>query len=110
ELDDLGLGAALRSLCDEFLDRTRIATELSLTSLPRQLPGEVELNVYRIVQEALNNVERHSRASRVRVVLRRKGCSLIASIRDNGRGFDPTRPGKAPGMGLLDMRERTTLL
>jgi two-component system sensor histidine kinase UhpB len=110
ELDDLGLAAALRSLCREFRERTGITTALSLRLFARPLAAEVELNVYRIVQEALSNIERHSKASQVQVALTRKHGSLVGRICDNGRGYDLSRSGKSTGMGLLDIRERTALL
>src|SRR5262249_29779571 len=101
ELDDLGLAAALRRLCDEFVERTGIVVTLFASTIPRNLPGEMELSLYRIVQEALTNVERHARASEVDVSLSRHRALLTATIRDNGRGFDPSRPaarrGQSPG-------------
>jgi two-component system sensor kinase len=69
----------------------------------------VELNLYRILQEALGNIERHARAGEVAVRLSKEGAILRACIGDNGRGFDPQRPradGERLGMGLVDMRER----
>ena len=89
ELDDLGLAAALRSLCGEFSERTGVVIELATARLPQNVPGEIELNLYRIIQEALNNIEKHSRATDVTLRLAREGSFLRATIRDNGRGFDP---------------------
>jgi len=109
ELDDLGLVPAVRSLCNEFSDRTAVAVELSFGKLPKEIPDEVELNLYRVLQEALGNIERHASARTVAVNLQREGAFLRAAIRDDGRGFDPTFPSTRqarPGMGLVDMRER----
>jgi two-component system sensor histidine kinase UhpB len=111
ELDDLGLAAAVRSLCEDFRERTGLAVEVALTNLPATLPDELESNLYRVIQEALNNAEKHSRASRLDLRLAREGAQIHVMIRDNGRGFDPdqlqSRNGRAAGMGLVDMRERT---
>lgn len=114
ELDDLGLAPALRSLCSEFGERTGVAVDLSISRLPQTVPNDIELNLYRIIQEALGNIEKHSRATRVSLKLARELSQLRATIRDNGRGFDPLAPrgrkSKPPGMGLVDMRERAALL
>jgi two-component system sensor histidine kinase UhpB len=114
ELDDLGLAPALRSLCAEFGERTGVSVDLSITRLPQTVPDDIELNLYRIIQEALGNIEKHSRATRVSLRLAREASQLRAAIRDNGCGFDPLAPrgrkAKPPGMGLVDMRERAALL
>ena len=115
ELDDLGLAAALRSLCGEFSERTGVVIELATARLPQNVPGEIELNLYRIIQEALNNIEKHSRATDVTLRLAREGSFLRATIRDNGRGFDPLlthhRAGKKNhGMGLVDIKERAAFV
>lgn len=114
ELDDLGLAPALRSLCSEFSERTSMVVDFTTSRLPQALHDDIELNLYRIIQEALGNIEKHSDASRVSLRLAREGPQLRASIRDNGRGFDPLSPyskkSKPPGMGLVDMKERASLL
>jgi two-component system sensor histidine kinase UhpB len=114
ELDDLGLAPALRSLCSEFGERTGVSVDLSISRLPQAVPDDIELNLYRIIQEALGNIEKHSRATHVSLRLSRDASQLRAAIRDNGRGFDPLAPrarkAKPPGMGLVDMRERAALL
>jgi two-component system sensor histidine kinase UhpB len=114
ELDDLGLAAALRSLCDEFGTQTRIHVRLSMPGLAQPLPDELELNLYRIIQEGLTNVQRHADATEVSINVQRDGSIVHASIGDNGRGFNPetlrARRGTSAGMGLMDMRERIALL
>ena len=114
ELDDLGLAPAVRSLCSEFGERTGVAVDLAITKLPKTLPNDMELNLYRIIQEALGNIEKHSRASRVSLRLGREASQLRTVIRDNGRGFDPQAPhnkkSKPSGMGLVDMRERAAFV
>lgn len=114
ELDDLGLAPALRSLCSEFGERTGMAVNLTINRLPQAIPDDIELNLYRIIQEALGNIEKHSRATQVSLRLARQASKLCAAIADNGCGFDPLAPRsrrhKTGGMGLVDMRERAALL
>lgn len=113
ELDELGLFPALRSLCQEFADRTGIAAELFFPDKPLKFSAEAELNLYRIAQEALSNIEKHSKASKVTVRAEQQEDCFAVSIRDDGRGFKPqavARRRKSPGMGLLDMKERAGFL
>jgi two-component system NarL family sensor kinase len=114
ELDDLGLASAVRSLCQDFQDRTSLALEARIGPLPEELPTETELNVYRIIQEALANIEKHARAGRVTVALDTTSSFLQLSIADDGVGLASARAKPAgrvakPGMGLLDSRERATI-
>jgi two-component system sensor histidine kinase UhpB len=114
ELDDFGLAPALRSLCSEFGERTGMEIDLAISRLPQTIPDDIELNLYRIIQEALGNIEKHSRATQVTLRLVREGTLLKAAIRDNGRGFDAAalehRKSKYPGMGLVDMKERAAFV
>jgi two-component system sensor histidine kinase UhpB len=113
ELDDLGLVPAVRSLCSEYSERTGVAIDLSTARIPQAIPDDIELNLYRIIQEALGNIEKHAGATEISLRLAREGSHLRVSIRDNGHGFDPAAPykkSKLPGMGLVDMRERASLL
>jgi PAS domain S-box-containing protein len=113
ELDDLGLLAALRSLSQEFGKRYGIAVHFTSKKWaePSPLPAEIEMTLYRIVQEALNNVEKHSRAARVRIVLNCSPSLVWLTIHDNGKGFKPQRgSGRKAGWGLQNMNERAQLL
>jgi two-component system sensor histidine kinase UhpB len=69
---------------------------------------ELELAIYRIVQEQLNNVVKHAEATRVTIVLREMDDRLLLSIRDDGKGFDPAE--RAPGIGLENMRRRAVAM
>jgi PAS domain S-box-containing protein len=111
-LDDLGLDPAARLLVDEFRERTGIAAELELAlgEGQRSLAPEIALSTYRVLQESLTNVSRHSQASEVRISLRRQDAVLALLVVDNGRGFDPAHPAHAGGSGLAGMRERANIV
>ena len=110
-LDELGLVPALRATCTEFAERTGVSLKLACKPLTARLPAEAELALYRILQKALENVEKHARARHVTVCLRQRAFVQLV-INDDGIGFDPDhhaarRKGKG-GLGLLSMRERAT--
>lgn len=113
-LDDLGLLAAVRSTCNEFQSRTGIGVEVVARDVPKRLPAEIEVTLYRIIQEGLNNIEKHSQATAAHLWLRRIDSSVQAVIKDNGTGFDAKRPrtnGKARGgLGLVGMKERVSFV
>ena len=113
-LDDFGLEEALRSYAVEWSHRSGIALDLHVQGSER-LPSEVESAVYRIVQEALTNIARHSGAGRAGVVLERRGAYVHVIVEDDGRGFEPADAARTPregppALGLLGIRERTALL
>lgn len=109
-LDDLGLLPVLRMTCKQFGEHTRAQLNLEGAQKIARLPAVVETALYRILQEALTNVEQHARACHVTVVLRQRGGFVQLAITDDGIGFAPDRqPAKRKGMsglGLLSMRER----
>jgi signal transduction histidine kinase len=108
-LDDFGLVPALERLTQSFSEQTGIAVDFQSALPLERLPGEIETALYRIVQEALTNIVKHARATRVSVLLTRRDGSVAAVIEDDGQGFDSdnTREG---GIGLVGMRERVALL
>jgi two-component system, NarL family, sensor histidine kinase DevS len=112
-LDALGLGAALETHTERLVAVGEIDVELSLDLAfragrkPTRLIGEVEDTVYRLVQEALNNVARHAATDRVVVEVVEDEDSVRVRIVDEGRGFDPG--ARTEGFGLVGMRERVTL-
>ena len=111
-LEQLGLVAVLNDTSREFAKRTGASVKLACAPLPNRLPGDIELTFFRILQEALNNVEKHARARHVTVCLTQSGNFLQLVISDDGVGFNPNhrangRKGKG-GLGLLGMRERAT--
>jgi len=112
-LDDLGLSPALDRMSADVRENERIAVELDATAVAgRRLPGPVETAVFRIVQEALANVVRHARATRVAVAVRDGGRRLIVEVADDGIGIPAAvLRNRNPGhLGLTGMRERATLL
>lgn len=106
-LDDFGLVAALERLRDTFSEQTGMRVDLE-SQLGARLPGDIETALYRIVQEALNNIVKHAQASSVSIVLARTSRSVSAVIEDDGRGFDPDE--RVDGLGLLGIGERLALL
>lgn len=109
-LDDFGLEATLRAYLTRFSDRTSIAATLRC-DLPSRLPAAVEAGLYRIAQEALNNVARHSRASACTVSLAITGGHIAMDVEDNGQGRWPAPDARqSNGLGLIAMRERAQSL
>ena len=103
-LDDFGLEAALRWLCEGFSHRTGVPAEFQ-SSLSGRLPDETETHLFRLTQEALTNVARHSGARHAGVTLESKNEHVCLAIRDDGRGLPAG--GAAPGgMGMIGMRAR----
>jgi PAS domain S-box-containing protein len=111
-LDDLGLRAALANYVQDWSTRVGIPAELHMSGLlDERLPPDAETTLYRIAQEALTNVARHSRATRVDVLLERQGDIVLLTVEDNGVGFEPDHADAKPGgFGLLGMHERAALV
>jgi PAS domain S-box-containing protein len=112
-LDDLGLIASLQSHLREFMGRTGIRVGFSVQTGVESLSALQRAMLYRVIQEALNNVSRHAQASRVEVSIRRETRQVIASIADNGKSFDTDqelRPRRSGRLGLIGMRERVEML
>ncbi len=104
-LDDFGLDASLRWLCEGFTQRTGIAVEYQ-SDFDGRLADETETHLFRIAQEALTNVARHSGASNVQLALRASNGNLRLSISDNGRGIDLGAATLSSGLGMVGMRAR----
>lgn len=110
-LDHLGLGPAVEHYVELFDRRHDIIAQCEMVGVDAErLPPAVETAIYRIVQEALTNVVRHARASRVDVLLERRGDWMVTIIEDDGVGFDPESAVEGDRLGLFGMRERAVML
>jgi signal transduction histidine kinase len=113
-LDDLGILATINWFCREFESayfEIHIQKEIDIKE--EEVPDSLKIVIYRVLQEAMNNIGKHSRANTVGLSLRKSGGSIELAIRDNGRGFDPAKvhshTGTARGLGLESMRERVEI-
>jgi len=107
-LDEFGLAAAIDALADRIGDGYEIDVSTEIDVPPVGLPEEVELTVFRVVQEALTNVAKHAAARHAGVAVKAVGGALRIVVRDDGIGFDPAAAHE--GFGLSGMTERVTLL
>ncbi len=104
-LDDLGLAPALKSLASDFNKRTGLTVTTNINPVRANLSDEAKTALFRIAQEALNNITRHAQASEVRISLSRNARQVTLVIADNGKGFANQKP-KHGGIGLTNMAER----
>jgi two-component system sensor histidine kinase DegS len=109
ELERLGLVPALRRLAEET-SVPELAIDLHEEIGDVRLPPESEAVVYRVVQEAVHNAQKHACASAISIVLQRHDGQLTTLVEDNGRGFDPGSIPPGRGLGLIGMRERAELV
>src|SRR5262249_54943657 len=108
-LDDLGLVDTLRSECLALTRRDGIAVKYHAEDVPKDLPRDVALCVYRVAQESLRNIARHARSARASVRLIATGRELVLCVQDRGIGFD-VAARREGGLGLESMRERARLI
>jgi signal transduction histidine kinase len=108
-LDDFGLAPAVERLVDGLREHSGLTIDFEARLGAHRLPPERETALYRVVQEALTNVVKHAGATRVGVVLTRRGDSVAAVVEDDGRGFDPRTP-RDGSLGIVGMRERAALV
>jgi signal transduction histidine kinase len=108
-LDDFGLAPALERLVDTYRQQATTPVHLEIRLGDERLPSEVETTLFRLVQEALTNVTKHTEAAGVSILLTRKASSVALVVEDDGAGFDPggMREGS---LGIPGMRERVALL
>jgi len=113
-LDDLGLNAAIRWYLKNAVEPRGISVELEMPQSDRRLPHHVETAIFRIIQEALNNVVKHAQASKVHVAVHYNQTEVRVSVSDDGKGFNVgavlARSDGGRGVGLLGMQERASLL
>jgi signal transduction histidine kinase len=112
ELDELGLPDAVRRYVGGFVARSGIPVDLELSSELGRLPREVEIALFRILQESLNNVLRHSGSPKASVHIFRTADGVTLKVQDEGRGVQKSKLGRSgllaasPGVGIAGMRER----
>ena len=106
----LGLAAAARSFCEEVSGHGSLKVEYVEDAVPSTLAERVAINLFRVLQEALANVVKHSGARHCRVALRGARAELMLEVVDDGRGFDDRAPSQRPGLGLISMQERLKLV
>ena len=109
-LDSLGLVAGAKAFCIEFAEQQEIRVDFADENVPRDVPPDTALCLFRIVQEGLRNIKRHSGADRAEVRLEYSGEKLHVSVADRGRGFDVNDRSPRSGIGILSMEERLRLL
>jgi signal transduction histidine kinase len=109
-VEELGLEAAIRSFCRELSNARHLDIDLRVRDLPHPVTPDVALCIYRVVQEALHNVARHSGASSASVAIERAGADLILSVIDHGAGFDVHEAHEKDSLGLRSIEERVNLL
>ena len=109
-VEHLGLVPALRSYCAEFSQQERVRAEFAQRRVPASLPPDIALCLYRLTQEGLRNVAKHSGTDQARVVLSGKKNEIHLSIVDSGVGFNPRSGKRNVGLGLVSIQERTRLL
>jgi len=110
ELDRLGLVAAIESMVQRVSESTSISLSTHLEQIEGMLSAEAETSIYRIVQEGINNVIKHSNATSARIEIRKYGSQLAISVQDNGIGIPKQSPGiqggPTNGLGLVGIAER----
>ncbi len=110
DLDELGLAIACRNFCKELQSRSKVTLKCRIAKFSQRLPPAVELNLFRIVQEALNNVEAHAQAKTARLSIYAQGDFVVLKVQDDGRGFTPASASRSKkdkrGLGFSNMRER----
>ncbi len=109
-LDDLGLVPTIRRVLETIKERSRIFTEVKILGEEQRLDAHIEIGLFRIIQEAINNIEKHSKASTVWVRLDFRPSVVSAVIEDDGQGFDSAESVGNESFGLMGMRERINLL
>lgn len=110
ELNFLGLAVAAERLCRDFASQFAVDVDYQSRPLPANLDGTRSIAFYRVLQEALQNVAKHSHASQVIVELQTIQNELVLKVKDNGCGFDLDKAGYESGLGLLSMQERMNLI
>ncbi len=110
QLEYLGVVAAIRSFCKEFAARQNVEIDFKNDDVPKDVPHEISLCMFRIVQEALHNAAKHSQVRTFEVKLNCSANQLHLTVSDRGAGFDAEASMNKQGLGLISMRERVRLV
>ena len=106
----LGLAKAAASYCKETSAQHNVPIQFTHANVPLDLSDDVTLGLFRVLQEALGNAVKHSKAQHIQIILLGSDDHIQLDVHDDGVGFDPTRAGHAKGLGLLSMEERLRLM
>jgi len=113
-LDDLGLVPTLKQYVQGYEDKTKLSVNLTVMGRDSRLPNYTEVTVFRVIQELLTNIQKHAHASHVQVTLDFQNDTVVASVEDDGSGFDAgevqSPAQQRRGLGLPTIRERTEML
>ena len=109
-LEHLGLVSALRGYCAEKSKHDGLQVQFIVGQEPRHIPGDVAISLYRIVQEALGNIVKHSGAREAQVHLTRDSDTIRLSVIDAGSGFNPGEARHGDGLGLVSIKERVQIV
>jgi PAS domain S-box-containing protein len=110
KLKYLGLTAAAKAFCREFSERKRVQIDFRCDSVPRTVPDEVSLCLFRVLQEALQNASNHSESQHYQVSIKYAPNEIALAVSDAGIGFDPLLAMQGRGLGITSMRERLKLV
>jgi PAS domain S-box-containing protein len=110
KLDYLGLRSAAAGFCREFSQQHGVEIDFRSDDVPKNLPKEISLSMFRILQEALQNSAKHSGSKQYRETLESSPNEIRLSVEDSGVGFDPEAAGNGTGLGLTNMKERMKLV
>ena len=110
KLEYLGLVAASKGFCRELSDQQGVEINLHSEDIPKNLPQEIALCLFRVLQEALRNAVKHSGVRQFEVSLKAASNEIQLSVHDSGVGFDPEKPMNQHGLGLTSMKERLKLV
>ncbi|MDA3820275.1 MAG: histidine kinase [Candidatus Delongbacteria bacterium] len=110
ELEEFGLKPALQRLCDQQQAMSKLEIEIDIDALPEKMSEKLEIYLYRILQECLSNIYKHSDATKASVKMSRVYNRLIIDICDDGKGFDPRVLERADSYGLKNIQDRVSLL
>ena len=110
QLQHLGLVAGIRNLCKEFSRKTKVVAECSCIDVPEKIEETVSLALFRVAQEALRNIDKHSHARTVKIELLCREGHLVLRVTDDGLGFDPDAAANQHGLGVTSMQERLRLV